>query len=283
MPTPPRYALPTRFGGGGSWDHRHPVTRSSSRLRPRQSVFTPGSPSPARQEAARPRERLGPDPQARPAAPRRRDEAVEVGLAVGHREDRAPRGQGGLGGGQGVEPALTLLAGGLGPGAPGALALVRGVAGPAPLVDQAQGDALGAEGRGRGRQDPPAIAMPQLAQAGGGGMVGEVQGGGVPDGQDRPALVAREAPQGAAAMRGAEVDGVDARVIPEAIGGLGGGPIARGQGAAGLGLVGQVVDQGGQASIQAQVPEVDMAEFECGPQGRLTNPITARSELVGNA
>ena len=110
-------------------------------------------------------------------------------------------------------------------------------------------------------------------------MVGEVEAGGVLDGQDRRASEAREAFQGAVAVRGPDVSGVDAGVVPEAVGGLGGGPVAGGLGDAGLGRVEQVVDQFDQAFVQALVPEVDVAEFECGPHGVPTNTAAGGSYL----
>ena len=87
--------------------------------RGRSTVIVPAA-APARTAApqepfdvADPPPGLGPDQQVRPGPPRRGEEVVEVGLAVGHGEDRLLGGQGGLGGGQGVEPASTLLLGGL--------------------------------------------------------------------------------------------------------------------------------------------------------------------------
>ena len=55
-------------------------------------------------------------------------------------------------------------------------------------------------------------------------------------------------------VRPPDVLGADAGVIPEAVRGLGGGPIAGGDGDAGLGRVGQVVDRFDQAFIRASVP-----------------------------
>ena len=57
--------------------------------------------------------------------------------------------------------------------------------------------------------------------------------------------------------------GIDARVVPEAIGGLGGGPIAGSQRYASLRLGEKIVDQFDQAFIQSLVSEVDVAKFEC--------------------
>jgi hypothetical protein len=125
--------------------------------------------------------------------------------------------------------------------------------------------------------------MPEITQAGGARMVGEVEAGGVLDGQDRLAPRIREPLPGAVAVRGADGVRVDAGVVPEAIGGLGGGPIAGGLRHAGLGRVEQVVDQFDQASVQASVSEVDVAEFECGPHGIPTNTVATEVELVGNA
>src|SRR5262249_15450332 len=60
---------------------------------------------------------------------------------------------------------------------------------------------------------------------------------------------------------------------PEAIGGLGGGPIAGGHRYAGLGSATEVVDQFHQPLIQALVSEVDVAKFECGKHAIPTNTI----------
>ena len=110
---------------------------------------------------------LGPDQQVRPGPPGRGEEVVEVGLAVGHRDDRLLDGQGGLGGGQGVEPALTLLVGGLLLVPLGALAQGLGVAGPGPLVEQARGDPRGGDGEDRVQPEPAALGVLQVAQPGG--------------------------------------------------------------------------------------------------------------------
>ena len=212
---------------------------------------------------ADPPPRLGPDQQVRPRASGRGKEVVEVGFAVGHRDDHLLGGQGGLGGGQGVEPALALFVGGLLLVPQGTLAQGFGVAGPGMLVERAQGDPRGADGQGRVQPEPRAFAVPEVTQPGGVGVVGEVEAGGVLDHQEWLMAVRLEAFQGDVAVRDADVLGVDAGVVPETVGGLGGGPIAGGDRHAGLRGVKQVVDQFDQAFIQALVPEVDVAEFEC--------------------
>jgi hypothetical protein len=68
----------------------------------------------------------------------------------------------------------------------------------------------------------------------------------------------------------------------EAVGGLGGGPVAGGLGEAGFGVTREVVDELEEAAVEARVAEVDVAGFECRSHGIITNPMAARIELVGN-
>jgi hypothetical protein len=72
---------------------------------------------------------------------------------------------------------------------------------------------------------------------------------------------------------------IDAPVLS----GLGGGPIAAGLRDTGLGPVDKIVDQSDQASVQALVSKVDMAEFKCRPHPVLTNIWVEWIENVGNA
>ena len=91
-------------------------------------------------------------------------------------------------------------------------------------------------------------------------VVGEVERGGVLDGQDGPA--GGQLLDGVAAEGVADVVGVDGGVVEEAVGGLGGGPAAGGLGDAGLGA-----GRGEDVVMPATGPS-DVDATEPGPEGR---------------
>ena len=169
---------------------------------------------------------LGPDQQVRAVPPRRGEQVVEIGLAIGHRDDPLLGRQGGLGGGQGVEPALALLLGGRLlvprarlPSAAGSRVQVRWSIRPSgtPAAVTAIVECSQSPVRlGCPRYPSPAVAAWSVKSRLVVSWMARIGSTGQPGSRSR--VLSRCAARMSI--------GVDAWVIPEAIGGLGGGPIA---------------------------------------------------------
>ena len=113
-----------------------------------------------------------------------RQPVVDVALAVGDVDDGEALRQGLAGGAGVILPAETLLVLGVAPAAVVDAPLLRGVAGPELLGEQADGQAVGANGQGGVDLEAASAGPVGMAQAGGLFQGREVEVAGILDGED---------------------------------------------------------------------------------------------------
>jgi hypothetical protein len=158
------------------------------------------------------------------------------------------------------------------------------------LVDDAQRHAVGADEQRRVGEQADVLAVAKVPQSGRRRVGGEVEQRRVLHDEHR-SWRGREAVDGGGAVGGADGAGIDARVVPEPVGGLGRGPANGRLGDGRLGAGGQVGDEADEAPVEAVIAEVGVPQFVVGPgvkrsvcheqlepRDRLTG-----SGLVGNA